>query len=289
MIKHLVQMVGITILIVLGVIYPFLPGQYDSLAVPLSTMAQAGAAVGLLLVPIGLLWLAYEARKQAQTRRGQAARARRYYFALAAWMALSLVALVVSLVAYATVGLSMALLALAIWLLALARLFSKLKLLKAAEAGDFSPAPLYLVLIPIAIILVQLSLAAPLTSFSRSHAIASSTEFVDHLEAYHTRYNRYPTSLLAMWKDYYPDVVGIEKFHYTPGDNAYNLSFEQPRFFFDNLGTREWVVYNPRDEHRMFSHTAWFLLLTPDELERSQGWYAVHDTAHPHWRYFWFD
>jgi hypothetical protein len=58
---------------------------------------------------------------------------------------------------------------------------------------------------------------------------------------------------------------------------------------FDNIGTREWVVYNPRDEHRMYSHTSWFLLLSPEELERSQGWYAVHDSPTPHWKYFSFD
>ena len=128
-----------------------------------------------------------------------------------------------------------------------------------------------------------------MTNFSRNHAIDSSREFIGHIEAYRAEYGRYPTSLLAMWKDYYPDVVGIEMFHYTPSNSAYNLFFEQPRFLLDNIGTREWVVYNPGDEHQIFSHTAWFLLLTPEELERSQGWYAVHETSQPHWRYFWFD
>jgi hypothetical protein len=132
-------------------------------------------------------------------------------------------------------------------------------------------------------------LAAPLTEFSRNRAIANSHDFVRDIEVYHDEYGRYPVSLAAMWKDYYPDIVGIEKFHYSPFGESYNLFFEQPRFLFDNIGTREWVVYNPNDDQRMFSHTAWFLLLTPEELERSQGWYAVHDASTPHWKYFWFD
>ena len=37
---------------------PFLPGQYDSLAVPLSTIVQALSMAGLLLVPIGAFWAA---------------------------------------------------------------------------------------------------------------------------------------------------------------------------------------------------------------------------------------
>lgn len=110
-------------------------------------------------------------------------------------------------------------------------------------------------------------LAARLTEFSRNHAIANSNEFVSHIERYRAQYGHYPVSLAAMWKDYYPDVVGIERFHYAPYGESYNLFFEQPKLLFDNFGTREWVVYNPSNEHRMFSHTACFLLLTPEELE----------------------
>lgn len=64
------------------------------------------------------------------------------------------------------------------------------------------------------------------------------------------------------------------------------LFFEQPRLLFDNIGTREFVVYNPQDKHKIIRHTSWIFLLSPTELERSQGWYEVHDTAIPHWKYF---
>ena len=67
-----------------------------------------------------------------------------------------------------------------------------------------------------------------------------------------------------------------------------DLSFEQPRFLLDRFGTREWVVYNPRDQHRAYSHIAW-LLPSPDVAEPNQGWYASGRTDHPHWMYFLFD
>jgi hypothetical protein len=92
-----------------------------------------------------------------------------------------------------------------------------------------------------------------------------------------------------MYKDYYPNTVGVEKFHYLPFGNSYNLSFEQPRFFLDIIGTKEWVVYNPKDEHRVYSHTSWFLLLSPEESEIRQGWYSSADTKHKHWKSFFFD
>jgi len=123
----------------------------------------------------------------------------------------------------------------------------------------------------------------------RNYAIANSAEIINDIEEYHAMHGRYPNSLQAVWKDYYPSVVGIEKFHYAPDGDAYNLFFEQPRFLFDNVGTREFVVYNKLDEHAMISHTAWILILTPEELETAQGWYAVHDAPSPHWKYFWFD
>lgn len=89
---HLVRMAGITLLIVLCLFYPFLPGEYDGLAVALSTIAQLFGTAGLLLVPIGVLWLVYEARNRAQRSRNPPQVGRGYYFAMAALIAASIVA-----------------------------------------------------------------------------------------------------------------------------------------------------------------------------------------------------
>jgi hypothetical protein len=189
----------------------------------------------------------------------------------------------------ATLGFALAMMTLALWLCSLLRLFPGLCSMKYAESQRFSPAPLYLVILPIATLAFQLVVAGPFTEFSRTRAIANSSDFIKDIEAYHDEHGNYPISLAAMWKDYYPEIVGVEKYHYSPYGDSYNLFFEQPRFLLDNLGTREWVVYNPDDDQRMYAHTAWFLLLSPQELERSQGWYEVHDASTPHWKYFWFD
>jgi hypothetical protein len=116
-----------------------------------------------------------------------------------------------------------------------------------------------------------------------------STEFIHDIEQYRTVNGRYPNSLLAVWKDYYPSVVGIEKFHYVPDGDTYNLYFEQPRFLLDNIGTREFVVYNKRDKQFMISHTSWILIFSPEQMKANQGWYDVHNAPSPHWKYFWFD
>jgi hypothetical protein len=75
--------------IILCTLLPFLPGQYDSLAVPLSAMSQILGMVGLSLVPVGTLWVAFEYWRPSARQR--------YGFAVAALIVSSLVCVMVSL------------------------------------------------------------------------------------------------------------------------------------------------------------------------------------------------
>jgi hypothetical protein len=247
------------------------------------------ATVSMLLVPLGALWLVYELRKQVRRNRNLPGTNRGYYFALVSLILASILVILISLFTSFGIGISLGVLILALWFYVVSRLLPELKLLKKAESENINPTPFYLILIPIIVLLFQLTLAIPVTEFSRNYAIARSAEFISDIEAYRTAHGQYPRSLLATWKDYYPSIVGVEKFHYAPRGDAYDLFFEQPRFLLDNLGTREFVVYNPLDEHTIISHTSWILLLPPEELQVTQGWYAAHDAASPHWKYFWFD
>ena len=134
-------------------------------------------------------------------------------------------------------------------------------------------------------------LALPLSmmarvAFSRNRAIGNSARLISDIEQYRATRGHYPPSLLSVNKDYKPGVVGIEKFHYEPSGDAFNLLFEQPA---SPLGTREFVVYNPRGEQTATSHALDLLEFTPERLERARGYYAGHDVPHTHWRYFWFD
>jgi hypothetical protein len=271
---HLALIVGITMLLVFCMVYPFLPGEYDRLAVPLSTMAQVFGVVGLALVPGGLLW-------STMPRLG-------FAVSVLSTAVGTCVALILALFATLSVGNAFGVVTLAAWAYVLVRLIPRLRRLKRAESSGFHPAPVYLVCLPVLALAAQLALVAPMARASRDRAIANASAFIGEIEQYHARHGRYPVSLQAQNRDYYPDVVGVERYVYVPQGDSYNLSFEQPRFLLDRFGTREWVVYNPRDEHRVYSHTAW-LLPPPDVAEPSQGWYASGETGHAHWRYFLFD
>jgi len=286
---HLLKMGGITTLIVFGVFYPFLPGDYDGSSLVLSAMAQAFGVVGLLFVPIGGLWLGYEWRKRARRQRQLPTTALGYYFALLTLLACVLVALVVSLGAFIGLGLAFGLATLALWATLIWSFVPSLRALKTNEAENFNPAPLYLTFIPLIVFSFQLMLSAPAAEFSRNYAITQSAALIHDIEQYHAAHGRYPSSLLALWPDYRPGVVGIPQYHYIPSGAAYSLYFKQPPLLIGGFGTEEIVMYNQLDEHIMVSHAAWLLMWSPVSLEARQGWYAVHDAPSPHWKYFWFD
>ena len=271
--RHVTFIAGIAALLALCTAYPFLPGAYDPVAVPLSTITQGFGVVGLALVPGGLAWLVLP-------RFG-------FSFAVLSTVISTGLVLILALVATLSIGNAAGVLTLAAWAYVLARLVPGLKCVKPSVHEGVHPAPLYLVALPVLALTSQLALAAPMARSSRDRAIANAGQFIEEIERYSASHGRYPLSLEAQHRDYHSGVVGIERYVYAPQEHSYNLSFEQPRFLLDRFGTREWVVYNPRGEHRMFSHAAW--LLAPTDVNARQGWYASGQTGHARWMYFLFD
>lgn len=270
---HITLLIVLTALIALGIAYPFLSGDYDRLALPISTMIQVFGLVGLALVPVGVLWLLIPKYK--------------FGFAITSLIIGIFVTLIISLFATLSVGKSFGVLTILLLSFCIILLIPKIKSLKFNRVNKRNWLPVYLIYLPVFTLLLQLTIANPLTQLSRNRAIENANRFIRHIEEYHIHQGQYPLTLQAQNKDYYPDVVGVEKYLYAPYRKGYNLSFEQPRFLLDKFGTREWVVYNPLDENRVYSHTAW--LLPSEQAEPSQGWYASGETGHHHWKYFLFD
>lgn len=136
--------------------------------------------------------------------------------------------------------------------------------------------------------LIQLAVADPITRFSRNRAIANSAPLIAEIERHRAAFGRYPPSLLAVWPDYWPRIIGIREYRYEPSGSAYNLMFEQPTL---RLGMREFVIYNPRGEQTMTAHALDVLQLTPEQmaLEHTRGHNELHDAEHPGWKSFRFD
>jgi len=276
---YLAGLAALALTLVLAMLYPFLPGDYEALALAISIQSQMVGLIGLLLVPIGVLWLVNELRGKGSG----------FYFAVVSLVVTTFVAVIIALVGFAVMGHALGLLTLIAWGCVVLKLVPKVKRLKNPPHRSVNVAPLYMIALPSFALLTQLLLATSVTDWSRNRAIRNCTDYINDIENYKSTYGEYPKALMGAWQDYYPSVVGVEKYHYVPSGEAYNLYFEQPRFLLDNIGSREFVVYNPRDEQTMLSHTSWVLKVPPSELYKRQGWYAVHNATTPHWKYFWFD
>jgi hypothetical protein len=286
LIRHLIGIGAAIALLAVCMFLPFLPGEYDGLAVTLSAMSQVFGMAGLLLVPLGAIWLAHEYRRRTKQSDTGSSRNWRYLFGLASIAAATLVVVVVSLPAFINVGPSLGLGVIALWAYCAARLVTRLKGLERVEHRTFNASPMYLVVVPIVVAILRSTLVGPAIEYSRNRAIENSARLISDIERYREANGHYPPSLLSVWKDYKPAVKGVEQYHYEPNGDAYNLYFEHPT---RQLETREIVMYNKRDEHEMTSHAMDLLLLTPPELAVQRGYYAVLDAARPHWKRFLFD
>jgi hypothetical protein len=251
------------------IFYPFLPGRYDALAAAMSTAAQLLGVAGLALVPAGALWL-------LKPRRG-----RLFVFLT---MAVGTVVVLLMVLAAASVAGAIAGVGLvAAWVVLGRSCVSRRASADDREAALAPTAALCFVVLPLVALSAQVLLAKPAADL-----IARAGALIDDIEQFRLDHGRYPASLQAQNRDYDPGVVGVAGYVYVPQGDTYNLSFEMPRFLLWEPGAREWVVYNPRDEHRSYSHVAW-LFVPDDRLAQVQGWYRATETGVPHWRSFLFD
>jgi cbb3-type cytochrome oxidase subunit 3 len=277
MIKHILGIVAAIGFAFLCTLLPFLPGSYDGLAVALSEMAHLFGILGLMLVPIGLWWIAADRSKRSNQKR--------HLRPLLALIASTLVWAGLWFAAVVQSGLVLGFVIVALWVYVFRKVWSKYRQTSPARA---SAIPFYLVTVPVVVALLQWAFVERAIQSSRNRAIQNSAPLLAAIENYRARNGKYPTSLLAELPDYGPHVIGIREYRYEPHGEGYNLVFEQFNYRF---GTREFVVYNPRDEHVMTAHASDILELTPEQLvvERTRGHHARHDLPQPHWKIFWFD
>jgi hypothetical protein len=288
MVRHTIQIVAITVLALLCIFYPFFPGPHDRLAVTLSMMAQMLGFAGLLLVPVGVFWLIFELTKRGSQQDSVSRTDRGYFFALAALAGFFVVAVGVALAALIHTGPSLGLVVLIAWACILRRIMPALERLKNPELGRFNPTPLYLIFVPCILVIAQLLFFRTAVEFSRRHAIHGSADFISAIEAYRTAHGSYPLSLASVHHDYDPFVVGVERYHYEPNGNTYNVFFEQVTY---PIGMQEFVMYNPLDKQVMIVHNQDLLESSQEQVDRERTFHAraARDAGVRHWKYFWFD
>lgn len=260
--------------IITATFLPFAAGGYDPLARPLATMAWILGRVGLLLVPLGGLWLWAAAKRTTAPR----------------WlMRLTLctyivIELVLVLIAFAS-GVLLAVGTAVIAALLTRRLARHLRA-TAAEPPLGRRLALILIIAPIVVLCAQSALVNPATTYGRNRVIANAAPLIAEIEQYRVRNGAYPVSLFSLYGDYKPSLVGVQRYHYEMSGAAYNVIFEEPALGF---GMRRFVVYNPRDKQRVTVHEQDRLQLNEAELDADNvGHTLIEPLPQPHWKVFIF-
>ena len=268
---HWLLLFGLNILVVLCIFLPFLPGPYDKLSYGLSGVAQLTGFLGLLLVPIGTLWLIQEIKNLANTDKPVNNWTNGFYYAICAVSIFIFVGLFVALMLFATVGLSVGVIGLFILVLILYRLIPDIKKLRTKSIRSFNAAPLYLLSVPLIAFALRSLFIGPVSDQARNYAIKQGEKLIYAIESYYDHRGEYPESIDNLFYHYdipKPSVMGIDNFQYERNGDAYNLSFVQWQHF---LATEEIVMYNKNDEHTVKGH------------------FASYNARKPHWKYYWLD
>lgn len=273
----------LTALLWVAMLLPYLPGSFDASAVAVSLMVQVGSYVSLLLVPVGLAWLASRKRETLWRR--------------LALVIAGLIALALTLAGAAADGLAMGALAGAGALALSWTLWRQPTVAVADASGAHEPrsghsshgrmlVPLSLVCIPLVLVAFRTTVVVRAAEWSRERAIRQAAPLIAAIEAYRERRGVYPVSLRSLNPDVPTGVMGIERFHYEPVGDAYNLYFIRPHIELDAM---EVVLFNPRDEHRFTSHEMDILQYDGEELDRRRGDRRRMRLAQPHWISILFD
>lgn len=260
----------LTALLCVAMLLPYLPGSFDASAAAVSFMVQVGSYVSLLFVPVGLAWLVSRKR-------------------VALWRRLALagaavVAFAITLAAAAqdqpTVGVFAG-----IGVFALPWTMWRRASVADADRGR-TLLPISLVCIPLVLVTFRSTGVVRAAEWSRDRAIRHSAPLIAAIESYRERRGAYPVSLRSLNRDVPTGVMGIERFHYEPAGDAYNLFFIRPHIELDAM---EVVLFNPRDEHRFTSHELDILQYDGEELDRRRGDRRRTRLTQPHWVSILFD
>lgn len=265
------QLIALNLLVIVCMFLPFLPGPYDKLSYGLSGVAQLTGFVGLLLVPIGILWLIQEIKKNAVNDKPLSNWSTGYYYAITAGCIVTLISLIVVLVLLVIVGPSAAAIGLIVIAFTIYKFVFAIRNLKYRSVKTFNAAPLYLLSAPIIAFTVYMFLLGPVSNYGRNYAIKQGEKLIDAIESYYIQRGDYPESIENLYYHYHvpkPSVMGIDDFKYERNGNAYNLSFVQ----WQHVGaTEEVVMFNKNDQHNVKGH------------------FASYNAEKQHWKYYWLD
>ena len=238
----------------LVMVLPYLPGRFDASAATFSFVVQVASYVSLLMVPVGLAWMVSRRRSRLWHR-----------------MALALAGLLALVITVAAVSMNQLSLGVMLGVGAIILLLTTHRRSPTdSEHVGHKPSaiPFCLVCVPLILVTFRSTVLPRAADWSRDRAIGHSSPLIAEIESFRQRRGHYPVSLQSLHPDFPTGVVGIERFHYEPNGEAYNLYFVRRHIALD---AEEAVVFNPRGEHHFTSHALDILEYDGEQLDLRRG------------------
>ena len=276
-----------SLLLITLIISPFFPGPSNPIVVGLSSVSLTLGFFGLLLIPVGAIWVIAEWLKLRQSKDQPVNWKPSFYLAIIATMIATSIALIYVPFLWVFDGVAAAIAAAVLIGLGLYKVIRSIKKLRTSPQTSFNPIPLYLIILPLIAFTTNKVLTGPMSVYSRNIAIQKSQALIDAIELYKVNEGEYPPSLENLQGKYLhklpkPAIMGIKKYQYNKINDQFTLSFSQWK---DGASLEEIVIFdkNPglKNDYAHYDYKI--------DRYRVKGAFASYDTGVPHWRYYLCD
>jgi len=285
--KTIISLFAFCLLTIVLIVSPFFPGPSNSLVIGLSSVSLTLGFLGLLLVPVGVLWVIAEWKKSRQPEGKTINWKPSYYLSIIATVIIVTISLIYIPLTYHFAGVlaSAAFVILLSWLLY--RMIRFIRKIKSQSSRAFISMPVYLIALPLIAFTANKFLVDPLSNYSRKLAIKKSEILIHAIEAYKNREGEYPESLENLKGKYIDQipkssVMGVTSYRYSKLDDDFTLAFSQWK---DGASLEELVIYDKspvsKKDYANFNYKL--------DRYRTLGAFASYDAGIKHWRYYLCD
>jgi len=285
--KNIISLVAFCLLTILLIVSPFVPGPSNSLVIGLSSISLTLGFLGLLLVPVGVLWVIAEWKKSRQPEEKPVNWKPSYHLSIIATVIIFAISLIYIPLLYHIEGVvaSIAFVILLSW--PLYKVIRSIRKIKSQPSRAFNPMPFYLIALPLIAFTANKLLVDPISNFSRKLAIQKSEILIHAIEEYKNNEGAYPESLENL-KGKYIDaipkssVMGVTSYRYNKLNGDFTLAFSQWK---DGAALEELVIYDRSPVSEKDYANFNFKLDRYRTLTAFKG----YDAGVKHWRYYLCD
>lgn len=282
------QLCAMNFLLVLLIVFPFLPGPPSGLILVLSVLGQIMGVVGLVFLPVAITWTILEVRRQVKIRTTNVYAGFSYGYSIFMLILCTLVFGLVVVALFPTAGPWAGTTAVAVGVFFFILALRGINRTRKCPGRKFNMAPLYFLTLPLMAFLARSFVLGPVSGFSRNLAIERSQPLITAIEEYKMQKGVYPETLAALKKEKNvpePFIMGISQYRYNRINGQYSLSFSQ---WLDFGSLEEIVVYDKTDlannlTGRYASYDYKF------DLCRIKYSFARGETGHSNWKYYHCD